>query len=356
MNLRLLRSLVVASAIAFSAHLAGTGQSPLSSAALCTTAAVAATADAFAATFAAHQFVFVGSTHGDAKIDEFLTCLVSRPTFKQRVTDIVAEWASSGHQRLLDQYLFELAPVSRDSLAPVWFDTDAPTLWTTLPQVRRFLEALREVNRNLPATRRIRLLGGNEGIEWAKVRSPEDLAPYPFKTNFMVHLIPEHLARTPGNRTLVVYGDGHIRHDGRGFVSELESTIDRSQLFVVGTIRDLHGGERDRVARFGDPARPFFVEAPHFPAGAPSPSALRTSAEERPDRLADYVDAVLYLGPEPDRDLRGSLPLSTAQQNELARRGAILSDPQRVMRVRYSGRAQWFRAHPNDLPPRPQGR
>jgi hypothetical protein len=32
-------------------------------------------ADALAAKFKDHQFIFIRSTHGDAKIDEFLMCL-----------------------------------------------------------------------------------------------------------------------------------------------------------------------------------------------------------------------------------------------------------------------------------------
>jgi hypothetical protein len=50
------------------------GQNP------CIDEASAATADSLAAKFDDHQFVFIGSTHGDLKIEEFLMCLVSRPS------------------------------------------------------------------------------------------------------------------------------------------------------------------------------------------------------------------------------------------------------------------------------------
>ena len=320
----------------------------------CTGPAVSAAADSLAAKFDDHQFVFIGSTHGDLKIEEFLMCLVTRPAFRQRVTDIVVEWASSGHQRLLDRYMLTLDDVSIDDLAPIWLDTDTPTMWTTLPQVRQFVATLREVNRALPAAKRIRLLGGNDGTEWAKVRVPEDLAPYPFKTNLMPHLIIEHLAKTPGNRTLVVYGDGHIHYKGNNFMGDLEAALGRAKLFVVGRIGELRADERAYLAAVGDPDKPFFVEARGFPTTIPWPPSLRISMEERSDRLADYIDAFVYLGPEPDKDLTGSLPLSAAQQRELARRASIMSDPQRTMRARYQGRDQWFRAHPDDVPPRPQ--
>jgi hypothetical protein len=103
----------------------------------------------------------------------------------------------------------------------------------------------------------------------------------------------------------------------------------------------------------GDPEKVFFAEARRFPSNTPWPPSLRVALKERSARLADYIDAFVYLGPEPDRDLTGSIPLSTAQQRELDRRNSIMSDPQRTMRARYQGRDQWFRAHPNDIPPRP---
>ena len=210
----------------------------------CGSPAASAAADALAAKFDQHQFVFIGSTHGDAKIEEFLMCLVSRPAFHQRVTDIVVEGASSGHQRLIDRYMISLEKIATDDLAPIWFDTDAPTMWTTLPQVRQFCETLREVNRTLPAAKRVRLVAGNEGPEWAKVRVPEDLAPYPFKTNLMPHLIIEHLAKIPGNRTFVVYGDGHIHYKGNNFMGDLEASLGRAKLFVVGRIGELRVEDR----------------------------------------------------------------------------------------------------------------
>jgi hypothetical protein len=323
-------------------------------AAACAKSSLATTADAFAAEFRDHQFVLVGSTHGDAKIDEFLTCLVSRPAFRERVTDIVAEWASSGHQRLLDRYLLNLDEVPVDHLASIWLDTDTPTLWTTLPTVRKFVEELRAVNRTLPFTKRIRLVGGNDGVDWTKVRQPEDLAPYPFKTNLMPHLIVEHLAKIPGNRTLVVYGDAHIRHNGPNFMADIDAALGREKSFVVGTIHELRSDERSYLAAVGNPDQPFFVEARRLPVTASWPTSLRTRVDDRSERLADYIDALLYLGPEPSKVLTGSLPLSQAQERELARRNSIMSDPQRTMRARYNGRDQWFRAHPNDFLPRPE--
>jgi hypothetical protein len=219
--------------------------------------------------------------------------------------------------------------------------------------VRQFIKTLREVNKTLPAAKRIRLVGGNEGIDWAKVRTDEDLAPYPFKTNFMPHLITKHLAKTSDNRTLIVYGDAHIRYRGNNFMGDLEAALGRARLFVVGRIGELVPEEQKYLAAVGDPSKPFFVESRQFPTAIPWPASLRTSFEERSGNLADYIDAFVYLGPEPDRNQTGSISLSAAQQRELDRRNSILSDPQRTMRARFQGRGQWFRAHPNDFLLRP---
>lgn len=319
----------------------------------CRDEATAATADSLAARFDDHQFVFIGSTHGDLKIEEFLMCLVSRPAFTQRVTDILAEPVSSGHQGLVDRYLLALEPIPEDSLTPIWFDTDAPTLWTTLPQVRRFLDVLREVNRTLPPARRVRLVGGNEGIDWSRVRVPEDLAPYPYKTNLVPHLLVEHLAKTPGNRTLVVYGDCHIHWKGKNFMGDLEAALGRGRLFVVGRIGEYVAAERAFLTAAGSPERAFFATTKRFPADLKGPASLRVCAEEDPGALADYMDAFVYLGPAPDQSLIGSIPLTAAQQRELARRGSLRSDPQRTMRARFGGRNLWFATHPNDFTPRP---
>src|SRR6476620_12031051 len=82
----------------------------------CSVPGAAAAADALAKQFDDHQFVFIGSTHGDLKIEQFLACLVTRPAFQQRVTDILTEWASSGQQRLIDRYILGLEEISMDDL------------------------------------------------------------------------------------------------------------------------------------------------------------------------------------------------------------------------------------------------
>jgi hypothetical protein len=324
----------------------------------CTAPGVAEAADGVAAQFERHQFVYISSTHGDAKIDEFLSCLVARPGFTRRVTDIIAEWASASvsNQRLMDRYFLALEPIPVDSLWTVWLDTDNPTVWATLPSLRYFFESLRAVNATLPAAKRIRLLGGSDNTEWSKVRTVQDLAAYPFKTNLMEHFLPEHLAKVPGNRTLVVYGDGHTRHNGGWFVTQVDYAIGREKSYVLGVLHERNAGEEAWLRQVGPVDRPFFVTSDKFPGGAGGgfPTLLRAGAESsNSTRLTDYIDGLLYLGPERSRAMIGAIPMSAAMQKELARRAAIMSDGRATMDARYSGRSTWFARHPNEFESRP---
>lgn len=207
--------------------------------AACRSNALAEVADRVAAAFDTHQFVFIGSTHGGEKSHDFLLCLLSRPAFQSRVTDVLVEWANPVHQTLVDRYLLKLDPVPRESLRAVWIDTDAPQLWGRLPLIPQFYDAVRSINERLAPARRIRVLGGCEPIDWSSVTSATDVASYPFKNNWAAHVIAKHFASDPERRLLVVYGDGHIHHNGGAMMGNLYATVDRAKLFVVGTIEAL---------------------------------------------------------------------------------------------------------------------
>src|SRR5688500_4161163 len=103
----------------------------------------AAVADSVATQFDTHQFVFMGSTHGWKKQHDFQVCLLSRPAFQRRATDVMVEWANPVYQNLVDQYLLRLEPIPIDSLAPAWINTDAPDLWGRLTLMPAFYEAVR---------------------------------------------------------------------------------------------------------------------------------------------------------------------------------------------------------------------
>jgi hypothetical protein len=135
----------------------------------------------------------------------------------------------------------------------------------------------------------------------------------------------------------VIYGDAHVHHSIGSFIQDVDDALTRRASFVVGTMHDLKPEERAYVAKIGNPSVPLFATVDRLPPGS-LPGSLQLRPEERSGKPSDYIEGLLYLGPEPDRNLTGGLPLSAGEEKELARRGTIMSDPQNTMRARYQGR------------------
>ena len=118
---------------------------------------------------------------------------------------------------------------------------------------------------------------------------------------------------------------------------------------MIGVVRE-RGVEGDLIARLGDPAEPFYAGTAKLNASPPYPRDL-SIARQQP--LASAMNAVVYLGPEPDRSMSHTVALTPTQQAEVARHDQIKGDLKQLMQLRYGHRADWFRAHPSDIPPRP---
>jgi hypothetical protein len=273
---------------------------------------------------------------------------LSRQAFQRRVTDVMVEWANPVYQNLVDRYLLKLEPIPIDSLAPVWINTDAPNLWGRLTLMPAFYEAVRALNERLEPARRIRVIGGCEPIDWSKVQTQVDVARYPFKSNWAAHVIMEHYAPEPSRKLFVIYGEGHVNRRGT-LTAEARQKVSLEQWFMVGVIRE-RGAEGTLIARLGDSAQPFYAGTDRLVAVPPYPRDLSV-AREQP--LASVMNAVVYLGPVPDRSMSHAVELTPAQQAEVARHDQIKGDLRQLMPLRYGHRADWFRTHPNDIPPRP---
>jgi hypothetical protein len=211
-----------------------------------------------------------------------------------------------------------------------------------------FYKAVRAINEHLPPDGRIRVIGGNEPIEWSKIQTQEDVARYSYKSNWAAHVIMEHYAPTPSRKLFVIYGEGHVNRRGT-LTAEARQKVNLDQWFMVGVIRE-PGADDNVIGKMGDPARPFYAGTTTLLAAPPYPRDLSIARQEP---LSSVMSAVVYLGREPDRSMSHAVDLTSAQQAEVARRDRIKGDLQQLMRLRYGHRADWFRAHPDDIPKRP---
>lgn len=79
----------------------------------------------------------------------------------------------------------------------------------------------------------------------------------------------------------------------------------------------------------GDPAQPFYAGTAKLVASPPYPRDL---AIARQQPLTSAMNAVVYLGPEPDRSMSHAVELTPAQQAEVARRDRMKGDLSRARR------------------------
>ena len=89
-----------------------------------------------------------------------------------KVNDVVIEFGNPLYQSTLDSYIAgEEVPFEQVSL--VWRNTVKVGSWDS-PIYQHFLEAVRRVNKGLPADRKLRVVAGDSAIDWKKVHSRSD--------------------------------------------------------------------------------------------------------------------------------------------------------------------------------------
>lgn len=109
--------------------------------------------------------VCLGEDHDRYFDNELRIALVRRPAFAKTVRAVVVEMANPIHQDLLDRFILDTVPVSRDELAPIWRDATNPEVWES-PIYEAFLRAIRSVNVRLPRDQRVRVIGGDSKVDW----------------------------------------------------------------------------------------------------------------------------------------------------------------------------------------------
>lgn len=124
------------------------------------------------AAFQRHPIVIVGENHWLRQAGDFYIRLVRDPAFQNTVQDIVVEFASKNNQPLLDRYIAgEDVPMAE--VRHIWRDTTKVASWES-PIYAEWLAAIRAVNTELPAARRLRVLAGDTAIDWSRIRTHAD--------------------------------------------------------------------------------------------------------------------------------------------------------------------------------------
>jgi hypothetical protein len=295
-----------------------------------------------------YPIVGVGELHHSVPTHEFLRRLVRDPRFPAAFQDIVVEFGNPRYQGLMDRYLAG-EPVPAEELRLAWRNTTQLLAWDP-PLYERFFTTVRDVNRTLPADKRLRVLLGDSPIDWEVIRRPEDFPPaYGHRDPDTFRLIEKEVL-SQGRRALVIIGNFHLlRRDPvsgfqprpleRAALADALAQRHPGKTFLVWTVA---GGKSELVSRLASWRPGTLARVGGTSLGAGRSSMLMSSAVTvfrmvdgkrvpvtlRPEDfppLEEQVDAVLYLGSS-DKTVKASPELyrDEAYVAELRRRAVIL--------------------------------
>lgn len=268
---------------------------------------------AIVAAFDRAPVVGFGERHRSSTCHIFLRELIRDPRFAAAVNDIVVEFATPFHQDILDRFVVDGADVDERELRSVWQDTTQLLVWDA-PMYRELLATVRDINRNLPRERRIRVVGGDPPIDWSKVHTATDYGPFGARDpDFAQTIEREVLAKH--RKALLVVGGLHLPRKNPLFTSggrnlptitQLLGGRDPDRIFVVWTVvgeslglprRELVSTKTAEIGAhsFAELMPPGIMRLVPGPDGKPVPKKLEPS--EMPP-IREVVDALLYLGPE----------------------------------------------------------
>ena len=126
------------------------------------TAGIDAIAKTLIATFDQVDMLALGEAH-ERKIDSDLRLAIIRnPEFARKARAVVIECGSQAEQETLDAYI-EGKSVPSTRLAKVWKTTRNGEGFCNSPMYLEFLAAIRQINFQLPADKRIQVFGGEPG-------------------------------------------------------------------------------------------------------------------------------------------------------------------------------------------------
>jgi uncharacterized iron-regulated protein len=178
------------------------------------------TLDALLAAFDHVDVVALGEAHGRRADLDLRIRLIRHPAFPQKVRYIVTELGSADNQLLVDRYLeggdLPLADrqLARGSGAQA-----------------ELLDAVREVNRGLPAARRLRVISASPTANDTRDRN-----------EVAVSILRDHVLQK-NEKALVVFGAGHLWHREGGITESLQAIIP-GRVFVVEALTAVARGQR----------------------------------------------------------------------------------------------------------------
>ncbi|MDQ4099050.1 MAG: hypothetical protein M3121_00950 [Chloroflexota bacterium] len=161
--------------------------------------------------FDEHSLIAIGEDHGVWEIHDFLWSVLRHPNFPEKANNLVVEYGNSLYQDVIDRYVAG-EDVPAQELRQVWRNTtQSVTLVWDSPIYEQAYAVVREINQQLPANKRVRVLLGDPPIDWRKVEKEEDVVAFLEQRDPHFTSVVEREVLDKGGRALMMAGALHFQ-------------------------------------------------------------------------------------------------------------------------------------------------
>jgi hypothetical protein len=329
MDVKTAASKILACSIAFTLNVPGAHAQPPTA-----QEPVARVTSAIIKLFDQYRIVMLGEMHESIQEHALLNKLVAAPGFAERVNDIVVEVCNSLYQDTLDRYIAG-EDVQAERLRRSWENVVGAPGGVAVAPYHDLYATIRALNQRLPKNRRLRVLCGDPPIDWTRVETRDDIAPFlGFRDEHYASVVRYDVLALR-RKALLIMGSGHFqRRDGKPGVIEQQMIQAFAKPYVILPGSDIVGTYEDLDARFEQQPGPWMMEMkgswlgglPRWQEspviGYPAMTALKTKV----GTWEQTADAYLYLGPR-DKLTQGGTAFDLegfAYGSELRRRWKII--------------------------------
>ena len=297
--------------------------------------------------FDTFEVVAMPAAHGEKDIDDFILALIRDPGISTAVNDIVVECGNVRYQPILDRYIAG-EDVSFGEVQHVWRDTTVQQMCGASGFYEQLYPLVRQLNRNLPATRRLRIVAADPPIDWSKIHSYEDLTPF-FDRDGSIASVMEKEVLSKHRKALMLFGVFHMLHGGGPGQGDAVTRYERHYPGRTFVITDLgyYGSSGDQPlpdvnatggiwpsllrtknSRLGSSGLDSFFQSPITTDKDCNVTDAFAGSSSR--TVADQIDAFLYLGPQKSllaEPLPADIALDRGYRSEWLRRMKLVGLP-----------------------------
>ena len=182
--------------------------------------------------FRTHPLVGMSDDHAFAQEEDFYVSLMSDPRFAKEVRNVVVEFGNASQQDTLDRYV-NGDDIPYVDLRKVWGDTSYVGWFPTVTALGylNFFAAVRAANLKLPVTDRIHIWLGGKPIDWASIKTKEELGKViggqadQYPADLAEQILRKH------EKALMIYGTFHFYDKGE--LGDLLRQNHPGSLFVI---------------------------------------------------------------------------------------------------------------------------